>query len=108
MDEFRIEPEDWYYRDKTQEPGPRPCWRATWPEGSRDEMQTVNFIGQLYFSAPNREAALREFHRWALVRLQDIPCIVLEQINQANVPCCPRPVPDDSGQAEQEGAYRLA
>lgn len=81
----------WYERDKSDLPDPPVFWRAIWPEGGKPEHERVNFIAMLYFTAPTREAALREFQRWAEVRMRDIPFCVLEEVQAEDVPRCPSP-----------------
>lgn len=98
----------WYYRDKSQNEGPRLLWCATWPEGLRAEQQRVNFIARLYFTAPDRAAALREFRRWACIRMEDIPYVALVQLPAADVPTCPHPRSDCSGLALSDGEYRFS
>jgi len=79
----------WYQRDKSDLPDPPVFWRATWPEGGTPQQGRGNFIAMLCSTAPTREAALREFERWADVRMQDIPFCVLEQVEASEVPLCP-------------------
>lgn len=96
----------WYYRDKSQDSETQLFWRATWPEGQQGEL--VNFIAQLYFTAPDRASALQEFCRWAFVRMQDVPYVVLEQVDILEIPTCPRPQADSCGLALPGQAYRLS
>jgi hypothetical protein len=95
----------WYYRDKSQDGEPQLFWCATWPEGQQGD--GVNFIAQLYFTAPDRASALREFCRWAFVRMQDVPYVVLEQVDAAEVPKCPHPRADSCGLALPDRVYKL-
>jgi|GEM_PF-4862055 len=97
----------WYYRDKSQDEGQQFVWCATWPEGQRDEQHRANFICRLYFTAPDRASALQEFCRWAFVRMQDVPYVVLEQVDAAGVPACPRPQADSCGLAVPGEEYTL-
>lgn len=98
----------WYERDKSQEPGPYIVWRAIWPEGGQHTKGVANFAATLYLSAPSKQAALYEFQRWAELRMQDIPYVVLEQVDIKDIPCCPQPCFDNSGEAVKGVWNRLA
>ena len=89
----------WYERDKSETPEPPLFWRAIWPEGGKPRQGRVNFIATVYLSAPTKQAALREFRRWADLRMQDIPHVVIEQVERAEVPCCPFPCCENDGEA---------
>lgn len=81
---------DWYYREKNHDGEATIFWRAIWPEGGQNDIQTANFIVTLYLSAPTKQAALCEFQRWAELRMQDIPHVTLELVSSEEVPRCPQ------------------
>lgn len=89
----------WYERDKSDFPGPMLYWRAIWPEGGKPLQGRVNFIAMIYLSAPTKQAAVREFQRWADLRMQDIPLAVIEQVDVSEIPCCPFPCFEREGEA---------
>jgi hypothetical protein len=59
----------------------------------------VNFIAVVYFSAPTKQAAVREFRRWADLRMESIPCAVIEQGDGSEILCCPFPRFEQEGEA---------
>jgi hypothetical protein len=99
---------EWYYRKKGQDGEATIFWRVIWPEGGENDTQTANFIVTLYLSAPTKQAALCEFQRWANLRMQDIPHVVLEPVGSEEIPCCPQPDLDSHGDTIADVWYRLA
>lgn len=99
---------EWYYREKKRDEEGSTFWRAIWPEGGQSDKQTANFIVTLYLSAPTKQAALREFQRWAELRMQDIPYVTLELVSSEEVPRCPQPDLDSHGDTIAGVWYRLA